>query len=207
MKTFKTGIVALMLAGVLAACGSPALKSNVADAGHGTEGVATKPAEGGHNESPATKAADAGHETAPATRTAEGGHNESVATKAASAGHETAPATKPATLTAVKGQATYLERIALPADAVVTVQIQDVSKADAPAILLAEQSFKVEGKTPPFTFEVAYDASKINAKATYVVSVKIEQGGKLRYINTTLVPVITNGAPLDAGVITLSKVG
>jgi len=200
MKTFKMGVIALLLAGVLAACGSPALKSDVAEAGHGGE-------TGGHAE--ATKPAESGHETTPATKAAEGGHETTPATRAAEGGHETTPATKAveAPVTSVKGQATYLERIALPEDAVVTVQIQDVSKADAPAIVIAEQQIKPETKGPPYAFEVKYDASKINPKGTYAVSVKIEQGGKLRYINSTLIPVITNGAPLDTGVITLTKVG
>jgi len=33
----------------------------------------------------------------------------------------------------VTGTATYLQRIALPPNAVITVRIEDVSKADAPA--------------------------------------------------------------------------
>jgi putative lipoprotein len=175
------GVIALMLAGVLVACGTPALKGGVAEEGHTTEGVATKAAETGHETTPATKAAEGGHETAPATKAA-------VAAE-----------------TTVKGQVTYLERIALPADAVVTVQLQDVTKADAPAVVVAEQAIKPEGKAPPYAFSIPYDANKINAKGVYAVSVKIEYGGKLQYINTSRVPVITNGAPVDAGTIVLSK--
>ena len=46
----------------------------------------------------------------------------------------------------VTGTLTYLPRIALPDDAVVNVQLQEVSRADAPATVLAEQEFVTEGE-------------------------------------------------------------
>src|SRR5258708_34753519 len=45
----------------------------------------------------------------------------------------------------VTGTVTYRQRIALPRQAVVQVQLLDVSKADAPAIVIAEQT--IETKT------------------------------------------------------------
>jgi putative lipoprotein len=211
MKTYKLGVATLLLA-ILVACGTPALKSNT---GHGaaTEGA------GGHSTSPATVAAGA-RGTAAATQAAgipgTSPATRSAATQAATRAVGTSPATLAATQAAtrpvaaantVRGQVTYRERIALPADAVLTVQIQDVSKADASAVILAEQKIAIEGKAPPYAFSVPYDASKVDPKAIYAVSVKIEQGSKLLYINTTRVPVITNAAGFDAGVIVLTKVG
>ena len=50
------------------------------------------------------------------------------------------PATGTGTTTSkVTGSVTYRERIALPPSAVVTVKLLDVSRADAPAELIAEQ--------------------------------------------------------------------
>lgn len=49
------------------------------------------------------------------------------------------PAPTPASRATVTGTVTYRERIALPPGATVTVRLQDVSRADAPAEVLAEE--------------------------------------------------------------------
>jgi putative lipoprotein len=45
----------------------------------------------------------------------------------------------------VTGSVSYRERIALPPDAVVKVQLSDVSRQDAPAPLIAETTVQPEG--------------------------------------------------------------
>ena len=45
----------------------------------------------------------------------------------------------------VKGEVVYRERIALPSNALVTVQLVDVSVADAPAAIVAEQKITPAG--------------------------------------------------------------
>jgi len=98
--------------------------------------------------------------------------------------------------TAVTGTVTYLQRIALPPEAVVTVRIEDVSKADALAEVLGEQVIETKGAQVPFAFEVPYDAGKIEENHTYSMRVRIEDGaGNLLFINDTSVPVITNENP------------
>jgi putative lipoprotein len=97
---------------------------------------------------------------------------------------------------AVTGTVTYLQRIALPPGAVVTVQIQDVSKADAPAEVIGEQVIKTEGKQVPIPFAVSYDPAKIQENHRYSLQARIEDGaGKLLFINDTSIPVITSGNP------------
>lgn len=96
----------------------------------------------------------------------------------------------------VTGTVTYLQRIALQPDAVVTTRIEDVSKADVPAEVIGEQVIQTEGKQVPIPFEVPYDADQIKENHNYSLRVRIEDSaGNLLFINDTSVPVITRGNP------------
>ena len=101
----------------------------------------------------------------------------------------------PAATARVTGTVTYLQRVALPPTAVVKVQLVDVSRADAPAVVLGEHVIIAGGNQVPFEFAIAYDASKIVASHTYAVQARIEDEGKLRFINDQRYAVITRGAP------------
>ncbi len=93
----------------------------------------------------------------------------------------------------VTGSVTYRERIALPDDAVVEVQLQDVSLADAPATVLASQRITTPGQVP-IAFSLAYDPAAINEVNRYALQARIEQGNRLLFINDTYTPVLTDGA-------------
>jgi putative lipoprotein len=95
----------------------------------------------------------------------------------------------------VTGSLTYRERIALPPDAVIAVRLVDVSRADAPAILLGEQVFTADGRQVPFPFEIAYDPARIDDRMSYAVQARIEQDGRLLFISDQHYAVITRGAP------------
>jgi len=101
----------------------------------------------------------------------------------------------------VTGSITYRERIALPPTTVVTVRLVDVSLADAPSVLIAEQVIRTEGRQVPFEFALAYDASRILPSHTYAVQVRIEDGGKLLFISDTMNPVITRDAPTRVDIV------
>jgi putative lipoprotein len=93
------------------------------------------------------------------------------------------------------GTVTYRERIALPPTAVVKVQLVDVSRADAPAVVVGEQLIETAGKQVPFSFAIAYDPAGIDERMSYAVQVRIEAGGRLLFINDQRYAVITRGAP------------
>ena len=98
----------------------------------------------------------------------------------------------------VTGEVTYLQRIALPDDAVVTVQILDVSKQDVAATIMGEQVINTDGKQVPIAYEVEYNEDDIDERFTYSMSARITDGsGKLLFINDTMIPVITNGNPTE----------
>ncbi|BCL70452.1 conserved hypothetical protein [Vibrio nigripulchritudo MADA3029] len=99
---------------------------------------------------------------------------------------------KPVEMASVEGSLYYLERMALPDNAYVTVTLQDISLADAPAVLITSQEFETNGNQVPFYFKLDYDKAKILPHHTYSVSARIEVGGELRYITDTVFPVITD---------------
>jgi putative lipoprotein len=105
------------------------------------------------------------------------------------------PQVPAATAGKVTGTVGYRERIMLPPSAVVKVQLVDVSRADAPATVVGEQTFETGSKAAPYTFWIAYDPAKIEANHTYAVQARIEVGGKLRFISDQRHAVITRGAP------------
>ncbi len=96
----------------------------------------------------------------------------------------------------ITGTVTYQDRSALPPDAIVEVELADVSIADAPATVLATQTITVgDVQQAPFPFKLAYDPAAVNPASRYVVSARITIDGQLRYRSQTIIPVITNGAP------------
>ena len=101
----------------------------------------------------------------------------------------------------VTGSITYRERIALPPSAVITVKLVDVSLADAPAVLIAEQVIATAGRQVPFEFALEYDAARIQPSHTYAVQVRIENGDRLLFISDKMNLVITRDAPTHLDIV------
>ena len=101
----------------------------------------------------------------------------------------------------VTGSVTYRERIALPPTAVIKVRLADVSRADAPSELLAEQTIAAAGRQVPIPFALAYDQAAIEAAHTYAVQVRIEDDGRLLFISDTHHPVITRDNPRHVDIV------
>ena len=100
--------------------------------------------------------------------------------------------TTPAGKTSLDGEVFYLQRIALPPTATLSVSLQDVSLMDAPAVTLAEQKGPVKGQVP-LPFHLSYDPAQIKPGHTYSVSARIEVDGKLLFITTERHAVQLNG--------------
>jgi len=101
----------------------------------------------------------------------------------------------------VSGTVRYLQRRALPPDAVIHVQLQDVSLQGAKARVLGEVKIPAKGKQVPFPFQISYSRSEINPQHTYSVRATIVQGEKLLFSSTTANPVITRGFPHEVTVL------
>ena len=100
----------------------------------------------------------------------------------------------------VAGTVSYQLMIELPPGAVLTVQLQDVSKADIPATVIGE-TIITEFDEMPIPFAVSYDPEVIDTRNTYALQVQITDGaGNLLFTNTTSYPVITQGNPSEVEV-------
>lgn len=73
------------------------------------------------------------------------------------------------------GEVFYLQRIALPPAATLSVELQDVSLLDAPAVTLARQAGPVKGNVP-LPFHLSYDPRQVKPGHRYALSARIELG-------------------------------
>ena len=96
----------------------------------------------------------------------------------------------------ITGVVIYRQRIALPDDAVVQVQLRDVSRMDVASQLVGEEVIQTNGRQVPIPYSIAFDPGEIDERHTYSMSARIEDGaGKLLFISDTVTPVITHGSP------------
>ncbi|WP_279214614.1 YbaY family lipoprotein [Delftia acidovorans] len=107
---------------------------------------------------------------------------------------QTQPAAPNAPVTAVMGTVDLREPAPLAPDAVLVVELQDTSRADAPAPVISQQSMRLEGLKPPYSFKLPVEPSRLNPAAQYTVTSRITQGNQLIFINDTVHPVLTRGA-------------
>lgn len=101
----------------------------------------------------------------------------------------------------VSGTVTYRQRSALPATAVLTVKLVDVSRQDVSSVTVAERRIETAGKQVPFSFDMAYDRSKIVERNRYTVQAEIRDSGRLLFITDTNYPVITQGNPRSVEIV------
>ena len=102
----------------------------------------------------------------------------------------------PAETTPVEVSVAYRERILLPPGHVLTIRVEDVSLADAPARVLAETSRPLEGRAPPYAATLAVPTSQIDPRHSYAVRAEIrDPAGALRFTTDTRHSVLTGGAP------------
>ena len=94
-------------------------------------------------------------------------------------------------LRTIKGSVWYRERIMLPSDAVVRVTLEDVSKADVKAEVIATTSFATRG-APPWDFILEFDPARISDKNRYAIRARIEADGHLMFINKEHIPAFAD---------------
>jgi putative lipoprotein len=115
-----------------------------------------------------------------------------VACTAVTPAPEKAPSMK-----TLAGTLTYRQRIAIPPQTEAIVRLLDVSRADAPATVIAMQRFPTEGRQMPLPFALAYDPTRIDPRLSYAVSGELRVGERVLFLNTTRHSVLTRGAPVD----------
>ena len=98
----------------------------------------------------------------------------------------------------VTGEVAKRYRNAVPPEAIVTVELRDVSVVDGPATILSSDVIELDGSQLPLPYELSFDPDDIDGRFTYTVFRRIEASGSLIYISDTAYPVITNGGPTEA---------
>ncbi|MBH8579371.1 YbaY family lipoprotein [Bisbaumannia pacifica] len=94
------------------------------------------------------------------------------------------PAAEAAETTTLSGRLSYRERMALPEEGVIIVQLLDVSLADAPAEILAEKHLTPEGQVP-VDFRLAYDPAEVQTNHRYALRGEIRDAqGELLWTTT-----------------------
>lgn len=106
----------------------------------------------------------------------------------------------------VSGKIVYRERIALPPEANLTVQLSDISLADAPAKTIGEARIEqVQGS--PIPFAISFDTDQIQPGHTYALQARIAAGDTLWFVNDerhTIDPE-NPGAPVELKVVMVRK--
>lgn len=103
----------------------------------------------------------------------------------------------------ITGEVWYRERIALPPGAKVIVTLEDQSRADAPATVITDYTYVVDGKAPPYPFRLVYDPSAIDERMTYGVRARITRDDRLIFTSTEYIDPFAGepGEPLRIMVI------
>src|SRR4029077_6811712 len=91
----------------------------------------------------------------------------------------------------ITGTVTYLQRVALAPDAVISVSLQDVTLAEGPSKLIIEQRFPAAGRQVPIAFRLPYDSASIDNSHRYSLRATITTRGKLNFTTTSTYPVLT----------------
>lgn len=105
----------------------------------------------------------------------------------------------------VRVTATYRERILLTPGHVLKVRIEDVSRADAPAEVLAEHTETLDGRGPPYEATLGFPSSQVDPRHTYAARAEIRDAeGGLRFVTDTRYVVLTQGARSEADIVMVS---
>ncbi len=84
----------------------------------------------------------------------------------------------------VQGEAFYLERIALPQNAVLEVRLLDISLMDAPAKTLGKAIVDPAGQVP-IPFKIYFNPLDQKTNHSYAISATVKVDGKLIFANDT----------------------
>ena len=104
---------------------------------------------------------------------------------------------------AVTGEVRFAREVTLPEGTVVTVKLLDTTLADAPSMELGRDVIENADRLP-VSFRIEYDRDRVSDRNEYSLSADVRHGDDLLYVNDTVHPVLTRGAPGDSDVVVVS---
>jgi copper homeostasis protein (lipoprotein) len=106
----------------------------------------------------------------------------------------------------VEGTAAYRERIAMPPDAVFEARVEDVSRADAPSVLLGRHRIEHAGN-PPYRFRIEIDDAALKPTGRYAVRATVRVGERLVFTTDTFTPIAPGAAAAPLNLLLVSARG
>ena len=100
-----------------------------------------------------------------------------------------------AELAKVSGTLTYPKGSVLPPNAVVYINLMDVSPSEDNSGDIIARKTVTNPSQVPIPFEMEYDPARISSNHTYAVLVQIAANHEVIFRNTSAYPVITKGNP------------
>ncbi len=108
--------------------------------------------------------------------------------------------TAPSTANTVNGTLTYSSG-ALDPNAVIEVQLRDVSLPNSPGQIVAAQTINAAGQQAPIAFAVAYDPARIDQSHYYLVFARVTVNSQLSWFSPEAVYVLTFNNPTTVEVL------
>ena len=103
----------------------------------------------------------------------------------------------------ISGTVSYRERIALSDQAELLVTLEDVSRQDIAATVIARQTIADPGQVP-IRFELEYPTAEIDERMSYSLRATIHDRGRMLFTTDTHVPVLTRGGGREAHLVLVS---
>nr|WP_047167053.1 YbaY family lipoprotein [Sphingomonas sp. Y57] len=108
----------------------------------------------------------------------------------------------------VTGNASYRQRIALPARATFNVRLLDVSRADARSAIIAEETREIAGQQVPLPFSIRVKEQDLKTNMRYAVRATItDPEGKLIWTTDAVHSVDPTRFEQDLGTLNMVRVG
>lgn len=87
-------------------------------------------------------------------------------------------------LLTLNGSAVFQTQGELPAGSVLTVTLEDVSRADAPAVTLGQVQVAIDGRPAPIPFSLVYPRSAVLPQSIYAARARVTNGDHLLFTTT-----------------------
>jgi len=84
----------------------------------------------------------------------------------------------------LSGSVVLRESAVLPADTLLTVTLEDVSLADAPAVIVGQTQFEVRDQLTPIPFTLVYPVPAVRPGSVYAARARLTLGERLLYTTT-----------------------
>ncbi len=97
---------------------------------------------------------------------------------------------------AVHGVVVSAEKVMLPPNAELRLELVEVTRTDAPDFQMVARAIPVSGELP-IRFELPYDRHAIHARHQYELQTKVVADGQVVLVNVKPQPLFTGDAPSD----------